>query len=249
MVRGDFGRDRDAASLRPAHDLDTAGGRQVADVQACAHGFREQHVARDDRLFGDGRPAGESEFGGERPLVHLRALGESRLLGVLGDDPVERRDVLERATHEQRVVHALAVIAEHPHGGARASHRADLGEVLPRESDGDGADRPHRHVAVLVAERGDLFDDAGGVGDGLSVRHRVHRGEPAGRGSAGSGQHGLALLEARARAGGCAGRRVRAAPAVRRRRRPSASRATRARRRRRRGSRDRCGFHRGAQPP
>ena len=110
-------------------------------------------------------PAGESEFGGQRPFVHLGAFGEPRLLGVLGDDAVERRDVFERPTHEQGVVHALAVVAEHPHGGARAGHRADLGEVLPRESDRHGTDGAHRHVAVLVAERGDLFDDSRGVGD------------------------------------------------------------------------------------
>ena len=61
------------------------------------------------------------EHGGERALVHLRALGEPRLLRVLGDDAVERLDVLQRAAHEQRVVHARAVVGEHPDLRARES--------------------------------------------------------------------------------------------------------------------------------
>ena len=35
-------------------------------------------------------------------LVHLGALGEPRLLGVLGDDAVERLDVLQRPAHQHR---------------------------------------------------------------------------------------------------------------------------------------------------
>ena len=67
----------------------------------------EQHVARDDRLLGDRGPPGEAELGADDALVHLSALGEPRLLGVLGDDAAERAHVLERAAHEQRVVNAL----------------------------------------------------------------------------------------------------------------------------------------------
>ena len=48
-------------------------------------------------------------------LVHLGALGEARLLRVLRDHAVEGLHVLERAAHEQGVVHALAVVGEDAH--------------------------------------------------------------------------------------------------------------------------------------
>ena len=52
-------------------------------MQPGTDGLREEHVARDDRLLGDGGPAGEPEFRAQGALVHLRVLGEARLLGVL----------------------------------------------------------------------------------------------------------------------------------------------------------------------
>ena len=72
----------------------------------------------------------QPEPAGELALVHLGALGEPRLLGVLGDDAVERLDVLQRAAHQHRVGHALAVVGEHPHPGGGVGHRAELGELL-----------------------------------------------------------------------------------------------------------------------
>ncbi len=56
-MRGDLGGDLDAAGLGPADDLDGAGGRQVADVDAGPDVIGEQHIARDDRLLGDRRPS------------------------------------------------------------------------------------------------------------------------------------------------------------------------------------------------
>ncbi|GMA92506.1 hypothetical protein GCM10025869_30350 [Homoserinibacter gongjuensis] len=169
----------------------------MADVQAGAHGIREQHVARDDRLLGDRGPARQSELRAERALVHLGVLGQAGVLRVLGDDAVEGRDVLEGAPHEQRVMHALAVVAEDAHRGTGVRHGADLGEPLAREPHGDGADRAHRGVTVLRTERGDLLDDARGIGHRGGVGHGVHSREAAGSGRAGSREHRLARLEAR----------------------------------------------------
>ena len=72
-----------------------------------------------------GQP-GQPEPPGELALVHLRVLGEPRLLRVLGDDAVERLDVLERAAHQHRVANAPAVVGEHPdlRGASRPSRRA-----------------------------------------------------------------------------------------------------------------------------
>ena len=137
----------------------------MADVQPGADVGGEQAVAGDDRLLGDGRPAGQAEPAGELALVHLGVLGEPRLLGVLGDDAVERLDVLQRPAHQHRVADALAVVGEDPHPGGGVGHRAELGEPLAGQPDGDRADRVDVAVAGLAAQPPDLLDDAGGVGD------------------------------------------------------------------------------------
>ena len=126
----------------------------------------QQHIARDDRLLGDGRPAGQPEFTGERALVHLRAFGESRLLGVLRDHAVERLHVFECATHQEWIGDALAVVGEDPDPGARVRHRPELRQALASEPDRHRPDGAHRGVACPVAERQDLLDDAG------RIRHR-----------------------------------------------------------------------------
>ena len=132
----------------------------------------------------------------QRALVHLRVLGEARLLRVLGDHAVERLHVLQGAPHHHRVVHALAVVGEDPHPRGGVGHGAELGELLPPEPDRDGADGLDVAVAGLAPEPPDLLDDAGGVGDGVGVGHRVDGGEAAERGRAGAGLDGLGVLAA-----------------------------------------------------
>ena len=57
-------------------------------MQPCPGCLGQQDIPGDDRLLGDRRPAAQPEDGGDRALVHLRVLGEPRLLRVLGDDTV-----------------------------------------------------------------------------------------------------------------------------------------------------------------
>ena len=93
--------------------------------------------------------------------------------------------------------HALAVVGEHPDPGRGVGHRAELGEPLARQPDGDRADREDVAVAGLAAQPPDLLDDAGGVGDRVGVGHRVHGGEAAQRRGLGAGLDGLGVLAAR----------------------------------------------------
>ena len=129
-------------------------------------------------------------------LVHLRADGEPRLLGVLGDDAVERLHVLQRPAHQRRVADAVPVVGEDPHAGGGVGHRAELGQPLALQPDGDRADRDDVDQPGLLAEPPDLLDDAGGVGDRVGVGHRVHGGEPAQRRGAAAGLDGLGVLAA-----------------------------------------------------
>ncbi len=182
--------------LGPPDDLDRAGRRDVAHVQPGPDVPGEQHVAGDDRLLGDGRPAAQPENRGDRALVHLGVLGQPRLLGVLGDDSVERLDVLQGPTHEDCVADAPAVVGEDPDTGRRVGHRAELGEPLPREAHRHRTDRPDVDPAGAPAEPPHLLDDPGGVGDGRGVRHRVDGGEPAEGGRLRAGLDGLGVLPA-----------------------------------------------------
>ena len=197
VVRGDLGGDPPALRLGPADQLDAAGGGHVADVQPRADVLGQQHVPGDDRLLGDRRPAGQAEPGGDVTLVHLRARGEPGLLGVLGDDAVERLDVLQRAAHQPRVGHAVPVVGEDPDPGRGVGHRAELGQLLAGQPDGDRADRLHVDQPGLAAEPPDLLDDAGRVGDRRGVGHRAHRGVAAERRGPRAGLDGLGVLAAR----------------------------------------------------
>ena len=81
--------------------------------------------------------------------------------------------------------------------GRRVGHRAQLGELLAGQPDGDRADRLHVDQAGLPAEPPHLLDHAGGVGDRGGVRHRADRGVAAERGGPGAGLDGLGVLAAR----------------------------------------------------
>jgi hypothetical protein len=116
---------------------------------------------------------------------------------VLRDHPAERPDILEGAAHQHRVVHAPAVVGEHPDPCRRVGHGAQLGQLAAAQADRDGANRLHVAAARLAAEPPDLLDHAGGVRDRIGVGHRVHRGEAAERGSRGPRGHGLGILPAR----------------------------------------------------
>ncbi len=113
---------------------------------------------------------------------------------MLGHDTVEGGHVLEGATHEQRVVHAVPVVAEDPDARGRPCHRADLGELLAPEAERHGADGTHLGVAVALAEPLHLLHDACGVGDGRGVRHGVHGREPSSGRRTGAREHRLAGL-------------------------------------------------------
>ena len=77
---------------------------------------------------------GQPERGRVGALVHVPALGEGRILGVVGEHHVaaERLGVHERVAQDPRVRHAAAVVAEHPDAGL--DHLADLRELAPPPS-------------------------------------------------------------------------------------------------------------------
>ena len=196
MRRG-LGRDIHALCLTPAHEVNRTRGRQVTHVQARADVLGEQDVAGDDRLFGDGGPTGQAELAGQRRLVHLSALGEGRILAVLGDHTAEALDILEGAAHEDGIGHALAVVGEDADLRARAGHRAERGELLAFQALGDGTDGTHLDPVGLFAQAQHLVNDGGRVLCGRRVGHRVDGRVAADRGRSRTCENGLGVLAAR----------------------------------------------------
>ncbi|SIA92430.1 Uncharacterised protein [Mycobacteroides abscessus subsp. abscessus] len=196
VVRRGLGRDINALCLTPAHEVNRTRGRQVTHVQARADVLSEQDVAGDDRLFGDGRPTGQTELAGQRRLVHLSALGEGRILAVLGDDASEALDVFEGAAHKNGIGHALAVVGEDADLRARTGHRAEGGELLALQALGDGADGTHLDPVGLLAQAQHLVDDGCRILRGCRVGHRVDGRVAADRGRSRTGEDGLGVLAA-----------------------------------------------------
>ena len=105
-----------------------------------------------------------------------RANGQPRFLGVLCDEHAQRGGVLQRPAHDQRVVHADAVVGEHPHLARTRGHHAHLGELRARETDGDRSDGMDVDEADLLTAMPHVVGDHRTVGDGTGVGHREDRG-------------------------------------------------------------------------
>ncbi len=112
----------------------------------------------DHQLLGDARPAREAEPAAALALVHDRALGEAGDLAVLGERDAETERVLERPTHQQRVLHAVAVVGEQRDTGGRqlGERRQLLAEATDRDA----------------ARRGDLAEAGGDRLRGARTRRR-----------------------------------------------------------------------------
>ena len=101
MVRGYLSGHPDAPLLGPPQQLHRSRGGHVADVQRRAGVPGEQAVPRDNRLLRGNRPPGQAQPGGETALVRLRAGGEPRILGMLGDHTSQPAGVLQGPAHQQ----------------------------------------------------------------------------------------------------------------------------------------------------
>jgi hypothetical protein len=195
VVRGDLGSHVDPLGLRPAQHLDRPGGRHVRDVDPRSGVPRQHHVAGDDDLLGDAGPARQAEPSGQLALVAAgRGTGQGRVLGVLGHDAAERLDVLQRPTHDARIVDTPAIVGEDAHTCAGAVHQPELGELLATQSAGHRTNGLHVHEARLAPELPDAGRGLGGVGDRAGVGHREDRRVAAERGRLRAGEDRLGVL-------------------------------------------------------
>ena len=157
----------------------------------------EQHIAGDDGFLCCPWPAAQPELAGYLALVGAGALGEQRVLAVLGEQHVLACRVLECAPHNLRIGHALAVIREHGDVGEAVLHQPELGECGALEPLGDGADGVDIYEPVLFALEVDRLGDNRVIIHRLCVGHGHDRGEAATSGSPRAGFDCLGVLTPR----------------------------------------------------
>ena len=138
----------------------------------------------------------EPEPRAHEPFVHRAAVGERRLLAVVGHRDAEGARVLERGAHQVRAHHRLAVVAHRHRAGAH--HLAELGERArpsgPPRSRRSGRRAPRRRRCACA---NDEPDRRLVVGDRIGVRHGADGGESAGGRRARAGGDRLHVLAAR----------------------------------------------------
>ncbi|CAI8403975.1 MAG: Uncharacterised protein [Cellulomonadaceae bacterium TMED98] len=97
----------------------------------------QQDIPGNNRFFGDCRPAGQTQPRRQGPLIHLSPVGETRFLGVLGDDSVKRAHVFQCSAHHLRIRHAVTVIGKHPHLRVATGHTRNARELFAGKAFGD----------------------------------------------------------------------------------------------------------------
>ena len=102
--------DRNPLLLSPFQDFDRPGGGGMADVDSRTGIPGEQRIARNDRLLGRTRPTRQAQPRGVGTFVRDRTGGESRFLGMLGNQDPQACGVFQRTPHHQGVGHTYPVV-------------------------------------------------------------------------------------------------------------------------------------------
>ena len=193
-------RDADALRLGAPDELDRPRRREVAQVEAARRSPARCARSRATAISSAsaGRPASPSEAE-TRALVHVPALDERGVLGVVGDHHLDRERLRVRRARcaaAAAVGTAVAVVGEHPHAGL--DHLPHLGERLPRQPFRDRADREDVGQARRGRRgRGPRGRSPAWSATGIGVRHRRDGGVATDRGGPGSGLDRLLVLVAR----------------------------------------------------
>ena len=111
----------------------------VRDVKPRPGQLRQQHAALDTERLGRAGNAAQAERRRVKPLVGDAVAFERRVLAMLDHRHVEHPRVLERAAHQQRRRHRMAVVADGDAAGV--TQLGDVGQQLALRSLGHRADR------------------------------------------------------------------------------------------------------------
>ena len=189
MVGAGFAGDGETALARFAEQADTFAGTDVLAMDMSAGEFGQLDVAGHHQLLARGRPAPEPEHGAPETLVHDPIAHQRVVLAMIHQGQVEHGGILERASHQFVVLHAMTVVGDGHHPGL--GQQPDRRQFLTRQSPADRTGHMDIHARLagrLLANQG---HGSGVIDRRCSVRHADHRGKPSPRGRHRAGRDGF----------------------------------------------------------
>ena len=153
MCRGNACRHLHAARLRRAHQIDTFGGRKLADVQPCPGRFRQPDIPRHGKAFGKSWCGGQPEAGRIIAFTRDSACDHRRIFGMGNNRQIKGRRIAQQPVHDRTAGDGIAA-----GGGADGASRLAqpyLGEFLPHQAARCGDERMHPDIGLAhcLAER------------------------------------------------------------------------------------------------
>ena len=96
-MRANRRRDRYAAFLDSADQIDCPHRTDRANVQASACRFSNPHVASDGKILGFGWQTFQAQHQRDLTIVHHAAFGKGHHVGTIDDRQIKHSSVLERS--------------------------------------------------------------------------------------------------------------------------------------------------------
>jgi hypothetical protein len=191
-MRRHLARDADSACFSVPHRIERLTGTHVRDVYDAARQLGERDIAqRHDRLGLAGNSP-ETEPRGMKSFVRHPVGLQRLLLAVLDHRHAEHERVFERAAHQQRCRHRVAVVGDRH--ASSLSQLGDVGQLLALLATRHRADRVHAGQVRRRRLFQDVLGDAGVVVHRGGIRHARHGREPAGHRRRRPGRHRLLVL-------------------------------------------------------
>ncbi|CAB4697539.1 unannotated protein [freshwater metagenome] len=195
VMRCRLGRNEQSFSLGSANEVDALRRRQVQKVNRGAGEPRQFDIAKHHQFFGYRWPSGNTKARATAALVHHGTLGEAAHFAVLREQNAEALCILKGPAHEQRILHACAVVGEDMH--ASSSEFGHWGEHLASAADGDATAGQHFAQPGMLAEAAHHLYHRNAVVRRLGVRHRNDCGEATQRRSTRTSFDSLGFFAAR----------------------------------------------------
>ena len=178
MVGRSFAVDRYAPLSRLPQNPDRSGCAHMLANDPGARHFGQKHIPGHDHLLRNSRPSRQSKNPGPLPLIHYTAGRKRLVFTVVQDRQIKHPGIFQGSPHQLRTLDAVTVIRNRHN--PRLPQGSDRRQLLPFLPD---RNRPRwkniRHPRFLCP----LFHPGDGVRSVRhrgGVRHRDHRGKPAG---------------------------------------------------------------------
>ena len=144
MVRTGFAGNRHPALSGRSQQFNAPGGAYMLTVNFRSGRLRQQDVSRDDHLLARSGPAAQAQHRAPVTFMHHAVADERVILAMIHDRQIEHPGILQRATHELMILHAMAVIGNRHDPGLL--QRTDRGHFFAGDAFGNCAGHKNIHL-------------------------------------------------------------------------------------------------------